>query len=81
MVIIIRILVFLAVAWLAFLVIRRVLGGPDKILPKPDSKPELMQRCAQCDVHLPAGEATQSRGKVFCSEAHRDAYFNEHPDD
>ena len=81
MIIILRILLLLAVAWLAFVLVRRVLGGSDKVLPKSKDKPELMQRCAYCDVHLPSGEATQSRGKIFCSEAHRDAYFQDHPND
>ncbi len=68
MIIILRILLLLAVAWLAFVVVRRVLGGPDKVLPKSKDKPELMQRCAYCDVHLPSGEATQSRGKIFAQK-------------
>ena len=41
--------------------------------------PEVMQRCAQCGVHVPLGESTQSRGRVFCSEAHRDNWFRDNP--
>ena len=35
--------------------------------------PELMMQCAVCGVHLPGSEARFSGGKVFCSDAHRDA--------
>ena len=36
--------------------------------------PELMMQCAVCGVHLPGSEARFSGGKVFCSDAHRDAH-------
>lgn len=77
MVIIIRLLLLLVAGWLAFLLIRKLMGGPDKTLPPGDKRPEVMLRCAYCDVHLPAGECLHSRGHSFCSEAHRDAYFQD----
>lgn len=37
--------------------------------------PQAMVRCAQCGVHLPAGEALTSRNGLpyYCTEAHRKA--------
>lgn len=66
------------IAWIAF----RVLQGKPA-LPSRDDAPRnpppgqggLMRRCAHCQVHIPEGESTQSRGQYFCCEAHRDAYF------
>jgi uncharacterized protein len=35
---------------------------------------ERMVRCANCGVHLPAGEASlDAQGEVFCTPAHRSA--------
>lgn len=42
-----------------------------------DPTPAAMRRCAFCDVHVPEGESTQSRGQFFCCEAHRDAFARE----
>jgi uncharacterized protein len=36
------------------------------------SRPELMMQCAVCGVHLPGTEARFARGRVYCSDAHRD---------
>lgn len=67
------------IAWVAF----RVLQGKPA-LPREDEPPRgggqvppggMMRRCAYCQVHIPEGESTQSRGHFFCCEAHRDAYF------
>jgi uncharacterized protein len=34
--------------------------------------PETMMQCAVCGVHLPASEARFARGRVYCSDTHRD---------
>jgi uncharacterized protein len=39
-----------------------------------------MLACAHCGVHLPRDEALPGRGGVFCSEAHRAAFEQVHPD-
>ena len=66
------------IAWVAF----RVLQGKSALPPR-DEPPRsgdapsggVMRRCAFCQVHIPEGESTQSRGQFFCCEAHRDAFF------
>ena len=82
-------LIFLAVlAWLGFRLVRQFMASNGLPPAQPGAnrpasgaaEPERMQRCAHCDTHLPAGESTQSRGRYFCSEAHRDAYFRDHRD-
>lgn len=76
------------IAWVAF----RVLAGkpplpgrgPDREAPPAGpaggasgAGGGVMRRCAYCNVHVPEGESSQSRGHFFCCEAHRDAYFRE----
>lgn len=66
------------IAWVVF----RVLQGKSALPPRDepprgDATPGggVMRRCAYCQVHIPEGESTQSRGQFFCCEAHRDAFF------
>lgn len=77
-----QLLVLGAIAWFVY----RVLAGRPG-LPRQDDtsttggRPSpgggIMRRCAYCQVHVPEGESSQSRGHFFCSEAHRDAFFRE----
>ncbi len=52
-------------------------GGGDPADPEHEARrpgaPELMMQCAVCGVHLPGSEARFAGGKVYCSDAHRDA--------
>lgn len=78
-----QVLILAAIAWVAF----RVLAGkpplPGRRHDNASAPPPgpaaggVMRRCAYCDVHVPEGESSQSRGHYFCCEAHRDAYFRE----
>lgn len=66
------------VAWFVFRYLqgRASLPGQGGGSGSPEgSAPPVMRRCAYCNVHIPEGESTQSRGQYFCSEAHRDAFF------
>ncbi|MCC2637622.1 MAG: domain of cyanobacterial aminoacyl-tRNA synthetase [Moraxellaceae bacterium] len=67
------------VAWFVFRYLLRKPGlpGQDKAPPPAGAGPAgaVMRRCDFCQVHVPEGESTQSRGHYFCSEAHRDAFF------
>ncbi|MEP6739736.1 MAG: PP0621 family protein [Caldimonas sp.] len=42
-------------------------------------EPQTIVACAQCGVHLPRDEALPGRGGVFCGDAHRAAFEEEHP--
>ena len=67
-------LVWLAVRWLGGL---RKPGGSDAartVAPQPKQEIETMRQCAWCGAHVPAGDAVSlADGRVYCSEAHRDA--------
>lgn len=67
------------VAWFVFRYLLRKPGLPGRDQAPPTASPgasgAVMRRCDYCQVHVPEGESTQSRGHHFCSEAHRDAFF------
>lgn len=73
-----RLILLAALAVIAFHFVRRALGlpGPGRTGVEPPQQ-QVMRRCAYCQVHVPEGESTQSRGHFFCCEAHRDAHFRE----
>lgn len=67
-----------AIAWFVFRYLqgRASLPGEGGNAGGPGGpSPSVMRRCAYCNVHVPEGESTQSRGHFFCCEAHRDAFF------
>lgn len=85
---IIRLIILLALGWLAYRYIRRFLAldkPAERDATSSESRPEAgnqslpMQRCAQCQVHLPEGESTRSSGHYFCSDEHRDAWLEANP--
>ncbi len=77
-----RLVIIALIIWFAWRFIQRWLirqqGNPPASAPPP-ADGQAMRRCAYCQVHVPEGESTRSRGEYFCSEAHRDAYLREHP--
>jgi len=82
MAMLIRFLLFAAIAWYGYRLVRKLLDKQASLpptSPTAEKSPEAMLACAYCQVHIPVGESTQSRGKVFCCEAHRDSYFRENP--
>ena len=79
---ILRLVVIGLVIWFIYRFIQKLLvskaGNNVPSSAAPATPPEqAMRRCAHCQVHVPEGESTQSKGEYFCSEAHRDAYFRE----
>jgi len=46
--------------------------------PDGPAQHEEMLACAKCGVHLPRSEALPGRGGVFCGEAHRRDFEQEH---
>lgn len=87
MALLIRLLFLAVMVWFGYRLVRQIMGGNQPLppgsagnsTPGPAASPEPMQRCAHCGVHLPVGESTHSRGQVFCSESHRDAWLRDHP--
>ncbi|MDF2446189.1 MAG: hypothetical protein K0S46_1425 [Moraxellaceae bacterium] len=74
----VQLILLVAIAWFALRYLQRkpILPGQEGANPAGDgSTSPVMRRCAHCNVHVPEGESTQSRGQFFCCEAHRDAYF------
>jgi len=77
---IVLLIAVLALVYLLRASVRRMQQPPPSQKPKADADaPTQMLSCAQCGLHLPAGEALPGRGGVFCGAAHRAAYEAEHP--
>lgn len=76
-----RLVIIGLIIWFAWRLIQRWLvsqqGQQQPPAPPPTTDGQAMRRCAYCNVHVPEGESTRSRGEFFCSEAHRDAFFRE----
>jgi uncharacterized protein len=74
------VIVALVVLWLLLRGLVRRVGGEGQTPRKPPpAAPQEMLACAHCGVHLPRDEALPGRGGVFCGEAHRAAYEQQHP--
>ena len=46
-----------------------------------DNPSDAMKKCEHCGVHLPEAETCRHKDHFFCSEQHRRAYLEQHPDD
>ena len=74
------VIVALVVLWLLLRgLVRRAKGEGEPPRKAPPATPQAMLACAHCGVHLPLDEALPGRGGVFCGEAHRAAYEQQHP--
>ena len=74
------VIVALAVLWLLLRgLVRRAKGEGPARKSTPPAQPQPMLACAHCGMHLPRDEALPGRGGVFCGEAHRAAYEQQHP--
>lgn len=79
--VILRLVIIGLIIWFAWRFIQRWLArqqGQQPPAAPPSADGQAMRCCAYCQVHVPEGESTQSRGEFFCSEAHRDAFLREH---
>ncbi len=68
-----RILLLAIVLWIAFRLIRRIIGPAKTERPKQVDY-EDMVTCAHCGVHLPRSQAITESGKTFCNEQHARAH-------
>ena len=70
----IRLAIFLIVAWLLWRVIK---SYQIKLAKKTNNKPagnlekDQMVKCEYCSVHIPSNSAIESHGKWYCNEKHR----------
>ena len=65
-----KLLLFALLAFGAYLLIRS-LGRPKGSAARRARPVEEMVACAQCGVHLPAGECLKSGEHCYCCEEHR----------
>jgi uncharacterized protein len=74
------VIVALVVLWLLLRgLVRRNRGEGESARKPPSAAPRAMLACAHCGMHMPQDEALPGRGGVFCGEAHRAAYEQQHP--
>lgn len=77
----IRLILLLAALWLAWRLLRNLLGqnamppGDTTTPPPRDGK---MIKCERCGVHVPESEAFSARGHTFCSLEHQTAWLDDH---
>lgn len=70
----IRFLTLIFVIWLAIHFIKRLLNPPpSKHRPQKPKAIETFVACHKCGLHIPQQEAIASKGRYYCSEAHREA--------
>jgi uncharacterized protein len=66
-----RTLVFIVgIALVVWILLR--LSKARSVASRPGKQVSNMVRCARCGTYIPFDEAVPSRGKYYCSKAHRD---------
>lgn len=68
-----KVLLLLAIAGTIWWLWRKSRARPRPEVRPPPRPAELMAVCAHCGVNQPRSECIESRGQVYCSEAHRQA--------
>lgn len=76
---IVRLILIIALVSLVIMAYRKITAAKNNSPKAPDAAS--MRKCAQCGIHLPESEAKQQGSHFFCSDEHRIAYMNNHPDD
>jgi uncharacterized protein len=73
-----RLLLLIAVIALAVFLLKKLyLDNKNTRDSSGDDKPlGLMQKCAQCELHLPKEQGLTHQDIFFCCAQHRDAYFS-----
>lgn len=65
-----RIVLLVAVVWLAYKLIRKVITPPAD--QKAQESFETMVSCSHCGLHLPKAEAVSRHGRHYCCAEHAD---------
>lgn len=78
-----RLILFLLVAWLVYIALRRSLARfEDKRGTENKERPEQqMVQCRTCGTHVPAAEAIERDGESFCCLEHADQATQDKGDD
>ena len=65
-----RLLILLAIAWLAYRLFRAWQRSLQQ--PKAKSRPQVenVVRCHTCQLHIPETEAIEKNGRYYCSQQH-----------
>ena len=74
-----RLLIIAAIIWFIYSLILRAIAPPQAQTPLPPAP--LMHQCAQCGVHIPEGESTQSQGRFFAAKLIVTFIYNKNHDD
>jgi uncharacterized protein len=69
---ILRLVLLIILAWLAYRLVKRILA--DDSPPAPDDNQPRIEivPCARCGVHVPREQAIIHDGKAYCSKAHQE---------
>ncbi|BAP13339.1 MAG: hypothetical protein AOY29_05390 [Alcanivorax borkumensis] len=75
----IRLIIIAALIYLAWRVMKQLLAQARPTAPdNSTSNPQIMVKCAQCGVHVPAPDAFSHGGLHFCSQEHQRQYLEQH---
>lgn len=73
----VRLLLLIAIAAVAWYLYRRIVVAP-KIpppTPPPEAGPDPVTRCEECGVHVPEKNGVRFQDKFFCSPDHLNSYL------
>lgn len=66
----IRLLILAIVAWLAWRLLRGPRKAPKNTVSKSTNKGQAMLACAYCGTYVPADQAIEHHGQVYCCREH-----------
>ncbi len=68
-----RLVILIILAWVAYRFVRRLLNADTESSPTENLEKIEMVPCEKCGVHIPKQEALMRDGKAYCSAAHLEA--------
>ena len=66
-----KFLLLMALFFVAFWLLRKVLAARASARQSPARAPEQMVKCAHCGVNQPVSESILTHGRYYCCNAHR----------